>query len=297
MKKVKIASIALACLVFASALAGCAHKTPTNTDELKEAIDSVQSEMQQVAEQNSAQEVGEYVTPSESDFLWESVAGGVAITEYTGDDTAVVVPETLDGKSVVEIRKGAFMQSNVAGIKLPKTLTIVTDEAFFYCTTLVEVYLGENTEKIGGHAFEGCISLSRIHLNSTLKNIGECAFVNCPSLQRIELNDGLEAIERGAFCMSGLTEIVIPGSVKMIGEQAFTTCENLEKVEIKPGVQIIDETAFEACPNLKEARIPASVTEIRLRAFNQCEKLTIYAPAGSAAEAYATEDDIPFQAS
>lgn len=297
MKKVKIASIALACLVFASALAGCAHKTPTNTDELKEAIDSVQSEMQQVAEQNSAQEVGEYVTPSESDFLWESVAGGVAITGYTGTATAIFIPDTLDGKNVVEIRNGVFSQSEVVGVKLPNTLTTVTEKAFFYCTTLVEIYFGDNVQQIAGHAFEGCISLSRIYLNSTLKNIGECAFVNCPSLQRIELNDGLEAIERGAFCVSGLTEIVIPGSVKMIGEQAFTTCENLEKVEIKPGVQIIDETAFEACPNLKEARIPASVAEIRLRAFNQCEKLTIYAPAGSAAEAYATEDDIPFQAS
>lgn len=297
MKKVKIVSIALACLVFASALAGCVHKTPTNTDELKEAIDSVQSEMQQVAEENSSQKIGEYVTPSESDFLWESVAGGVAITGYTGTATAIVIPDTLDGKNVVEIRNGAFSQSEVVGVKLPNTLTTVTEKAFFYCTTLVEVYFSDSVQQIAGHAFEGCIALSSVHLNAGLQSIGESAFANCQSLNQIELNNGLVNIGNVAFCMSSVKNIKIPGTVHSIGVDAFASCEGLEKVEIESGVQTISKTAFQACFALKEAIIPASVTEIGLRAFDQCENLTIYAPAGSAAEAYATEDDIPFQAS
>lgn len=277
-------------------MSACNSKTPEDENDLKNEMENVQNQMAEVAEENSQKKVGEYVTPSESDFTWEPVENGVAITAYTGSATAVIIPDTLGGKNVVEIRNGSFSQTEVLGIQLPNTLTTVTEKAFFYCTTLVEVYFSDSVQQIAGHAFEGCIALSSIHLNAGLKNIGESAFANCPSLQQIALNDSLEKIEIGAFCMSGLTNIVIPSSVKTIGVQAFTTCENLVKVEMEAGVSSIEECAFEACPNLQEAILPASVTEIGLRAFNQCEKLTIYAPAGSAAEAYATEDEIPFEA-
>ena len=42
--------------------------------------------------------------------------------------------------------------------------------------------------------------------------------------------------------------------------------------------------------------IPKGVTEIGSSAFDGCKKLTIHAPAGSAAERYAEEKDIPFEA-
>ncbi len=45
-----------------------------------------------------------------------------------------------------------------------------------------------------------------------------------------------------------------------------------------------------------DVAIPASVTEIESSAFYGCKKLTIHAPAGSAAERYAEEKDIPFEA-
>jgi len=41
--------------------------------------------------------------------------------------------------------------------------------------------------------------------------------------------------------------------------------------------------------------IPEGVKEIGNRAFDDCQKLTIYAPAGSKAEEYAKEKNIPFQ--
>ncbi len=45
-----------------------------------------------------------------------------------------------------------------------------------------------------------------------------------------------------------------------------------------------------------DVTIPAGVTEIGSSAFDGCKKLTIHAPAGSAAERYAEEKDIPFEA-
>jgi hypothetical protein len=42
--------------------------------------------------------------------------------------------------------------------------------------------------------------------------------------------------------------------------------------------------------------IPGSVTYIGALAFNECPNLTIHAPAGSYAETYAKENNIPFVA-
>ena len=40
--------------------------------------------------------------------------------------------------------------------------------------------------------------------------------------------------------------------------------------------------------------LPASILEIGADAFKDCHKLTIHAPAGSYAETYAKENNIPF---
>ena len=45
-----------------------------------------------------------------------------------------------------------------------------------------------------------------------------------------------------------------------------------------------------------DVTIPEGVKEIGWSAFKDCKKLTIHAPAGSAAERYAEEKDIPFEA-
>ena len=47
--------------------------------------------------------------------------------------------------------------------------------------------------------------------------------------------------------------------------------------------------------NETDVVIPEGTTEIGHRAFDGCQKLTIYAPAGSKAEEYAKEKNIPFQ--
>ena len=45
-----------------------------------------------------------------------------------------------------------------------------------------------------------------------------------------------------------------------------------------------------------DVTIPEGVTEIGSSAFDGCKKLTIHAPAGSAAEQYAKKYKIPFKA-
>ena len=91
-------------------------------------------------------------------------------------------------------------------------------------------------------------------------------------------------------------QINIPLWLKDIPGFAFLGCDSLTSVVIPEGVTSIGSAAFCWRRSLTRVTIPASVTSIGNRAFDDCPKLTIYAPAGSFAEQYAKENNIPFVA-
>ena len=70
---------------------------------------------------------------------------------------------------------------------------------------------------------------------------------------------------------------------------------------IPNGVTSIGTAAFKHCGNMKKIKIPESVIAIKKyysgeHAFSESPDLTIHAPAGSYAEQYAKENNIPFVA-
>ena len=105
-----------------------------------------------------------------------------------------------------------------------------------------------------------------------IKNIEDEGFSDCKLLQEVTMEDGVE----------------------VIGESAFKGCDVLEKVTLASTVQSIGSDAFRECPKLKEIFIPESVTEIDPYAFYMSENVTIYTPAGSYAESFAIEKNIPY---
>lgn len=296
MKNVKRLVALLAALACLLSLAACGKKEEpkeTNQAAVEEKQEDVFDIMESIAEENSDADVGSYVVAAEADLTWEEVEGGVSITGYTGADTAVEIPAQIAGKNVVAIGANAFASSTIAGIKLPDTVVTVGDQAFFFLGTLVELKLGAGVKTLGSGACQGCSALSNVELNNGLEVIKDNAFTMCASLEEIEIPATVTVMETGAFCMAGLRSIIIPGSVASIGTQAFTTCVNLENVVIESGLTTIGNKAFEACSALKSVEIPASVTTIEYGAFMYADNVTIYTPAGSAAEAYAQENGIP----
>jgi hypothetical protein len=72
--------------------------------------------------------------------------------------------------------------------------------------------------------------------------------------------------------------------------------ENIVSLQIADGIQEIGDFSFANLPKLKMMAIPASVSRIGKWAFYKCPNVTIHAPAGSYAETYAKENNIPFVA-
>lgn len=91
-------------------------------------------------------------------------------------------------------------------------------------------------------------------------------------------------------------EVIFPDWVTESAAHAFEGCTSLSSIVIPNSVTKIRPLAFKGCTSLSSINIPEGVTEISVGAFNGCTCLTIHAQAGSYAEQYAGEHNIPFVA-
>ena len=136
------------------------------------------------------------------DYLYYYVLddGTVQITSCETGAEAVVIPDTIDGKSV----------------------TSIGDSAFEGCTSLTSITIPNSVTSIGDSAFGGCESLTSIMISDSVTEIGDGAFLGCRSLESITIPNSVTCICDYAFsgCTS-LASITIPNSVTSIGETAF----------------------------------------------------------------------------
>ena len=113
-------------------------------------------------------------------------SGYVTITGYTGTNE-VVIPDTIDGRSVKYIGGSAFEnKTSITSITIPNSVTMIHGSAFEGCTALTKVVIGNNVSSLGDYAFEGCTSLMKIFLPSEVKALGSGIFMDCSSLQTIK---------------------------------------------------------------------------------------------------------------
>ena len=84
---------------------------------------------------------------------------------------------------------------------------------------------------IGYNAFYGCSGLTSVVIGNSVTSIENYAFYGCSSLESVTIGNSVTSIEYYAFSgCSSLTSVVIPDSVTSIGDYAFRDCSSLKTV-------------------------------------------------------------------
>lgn len=96
--------------------------------------------------------------------------------------------------------------SETATFYIPSSLRSVTVTggailygAFYHCSMLGEVILGEGVTTVGECAFEGCTGLTAVTLSESVTEILWCAFFECACLTKIVVSENVSFIDSLAF--------------------------------------------------------------------------------------------------
>ncbi|MBR2381710.1 MAG: leucine-rich repeat protein [Clostridia bacterium] len=129
--------------------------------------------------------------------------------------------------------------------------------AFYNCSKLTSITLGEEITSVGERAFYGCSALESVELPETLTTIGNYVFYNCTSLESIEFSEALTTIGSYAFCgCSALESIEFPETLTTINSYAFKNCTSLTSIEVPDSVTSIGEGVFKGCTSLESITLP-----------------------------------------
>lgn len=242
--------------------------------------------------------------------------------------TTLVLPDTVS-----YIGQGAFM--NCTNLRTIQTIARtesgeqvyngalaageVESRAFYGCTALTGITLGEQVRGSGGQiiqedAFMGCDALTSVEIEPNVTWIAGGAFADCDMLDG--LSNGIKIRDNALFFVEGgilyyresdRSNVLLccpagtpvgtlnqfPENVTQIKNKAFYGCAGLASIEIPETVTGIGEKAFYECTSLGDVKIPDSVKTIGTDAFAKCgPSLNIICNSGSAAEKYAESNNL-----
>lgn len=210
----------------------------------------------------------------------------VTITKYTGTESTVILPSTINSWPVTKIGEDALKDNTtITSVTIPANVTEIGSNAFAGCTNLTSVnYKGDwsnLTIQSGNPAVEDAAKDAaneqlfdfEFILNNTAvivtnyKCKGTAADVTIPSRYK---GKPVTAINNAAFPNSAVTSVTIPDSVTSIPDAAFVNCSQLTNISIPNSVTYIGFSAFDGCASLKSITLPSSLRTIGNSAFAGC---------------------------
>ena len=196
--------------------------------------------------------------------------------KITRDEVSAYTSTLVSAEILEDVGELAFWNcTSLSSLTIGDNVSIIGKGAFFNCSSLTSVTIPDSVGIIDESAFWACYNLEDITLHDGNGDIGGGAFGGCYSLTNITLPNTIREINKSLFyCCSGLTSINIPSGVTYIGDSAFYRCSGLQSIVIPNGVTSIGEWAFRECSGLTSIDIPDSVVSIDSNTFNGCTSLT-----------------------
>lgn len=218
----------------------------------------------------------------------------VTITKYTGTESTVILPSTINSWPVTKIGEDAFQDNTtITSVTIPASVTEIGSNAFADCTNLTSVHYEGDwsnlTIQSGNPAVQDAANAPLFDFEfippdntavivTNYKYKGTAADVTIPSRYQ---GKPVTTIGHAAFFNSAVTSVTIPDSVTAILDGAFEKCSELTNISIPNSVTSIGLSAFAHCTSLKSITLPSSLSTIGNFAFDGCPSLMTVTYPGS----------------
>ncbi len=199
--------------------------------------------------------------------------------------------------------------TSIISCKIHDDTRVINEWAFYGCSNLTTIVMGQSVTTIGSAAFSGCTNLqyntldnakylgSESNPNYALITLeGDLTSFTIPKTVMVVQNDAsfanLEELQvevgnpiyhsagncliatASSTLVKGCKNSSIPTDIITIGENAFFECSGLTSVTIPESVCTIGHEAFHNCSGLTSITLSESVKSIGDYAFCNCSKLT-----------------------
>ena len=173
-------------------------------------------------------EIGEFAFAGCGSLTEVTIPDSVTVIEKRAFNDCTKLTKAELPANLEKIDYGAFMNTAIYSVRIPKSLTWSGSSLFSDCGNLTTIEFEEGITRICGHLFYDTDSITTVIIPDTVTVIGEYAFAGCGSL----------------------TEVTIPNSVTEIESRAFTDCIKLSMINIKSKDTFIGYGVFDNCPEL-----------------------------------------------
>lgn len=203
-------------------------------------------------------------SPSDFRYSFTEDGSGVIINEYKGVSSAIVIPEMIQGKPVVEVR-GLVKCEHEFGHQ-------------FYDNTAKKYVFPKENLFITHIVYPDCVQ----KISWTCSNLNALTYVKLPAglydttIREIWENDGpfdRETKQRiptnkfaGIYNCKNLTTLIIPEGITNISNLSGNP--SLQKVTLPSTIRYIADRTFSDCTSLTELNIPSSVHHICFNVYD-----------------------------
>lgn len=212
-------------------------------------------------------------------FVYIANDNGLTITAYNGKAYDLVIPVTIDGVSVTEIKENAFNGNRfIRSVEIPSGVIKIGDQAFMNCSALTMVEMNSYSQELvmGNRVFYGCVQLKKITVIDGIRfaSFGEYVFEGTPFMD----NSSEDFVMLGGVLIAYKghdLSVTVPSSVRYIATDAFKDMGFITSISFLPNslLSVVDKYAFFNCTGLKEISFPLNVRKVNSYAFYGCEHL------------------------
>ncbi len=184
-------------------------------------------------------------------FAYEAWQDGIRLTAWSGTETELEIPETIDGKPVRVLGTMMFFEkgSHLTKLKLPDSVLKIEADALEGCADLEDLILNEGLVSLG-REFAGMCSLKEVRIPSSAAEIDEVSALDF----RLEFEPG------GNYWTDGFG--IFHQTDSGIALAGIQPDENRESYVIPEGTACIEPKALNRRNHLQSLVLPASLKQI-----------------------------------